>query len=255
MIDQIATETIQEKVYGVMKDSITRNSLLPGQPLSIDKLARDLGVSPTPVREALARLAGDGLVERTQNKTALVAGISAEDVRQVYEVRRLLEPYAARLLVKRLSINPNLEESLREIKEEAEEIQEILATTISLTASKYKTYLEIDLRLQEVILEALVNPLLGNIFSLVGNHSLRIRSFVEASAKRSKGKILYNINGEHLAVVEALLGGDSERVQEVVEKHLDNARERTLQALKRVGKKSCNNPRALLKKEGLTNWN
>jgi len=65
MLEQIATETLQEKVYGVIKDSITRNDLLPGQRLSIDELSRKLGVSPTPVREALTRLVSDGLAERT----------------------------------------------------------------------------------------------------------------------------------------------------------------------------------------------
>jgi len=137
MLEQVTTETLQEKVYTAIKDSIMRNDLLPGQPLSIDELARDLGVSPTPVREALTRLSADGLVERVRNKTAVVAEITAEDVRQVYEVRKLLEPYAASLAAKKLSTAPNLEESLHEIKEEAEEIQEILATTTtSLTSSQ-----------------------------------------------------------------------------------------------------------------------
>jgi len=235
MLEQVATETLQEKVYTTIKDSITKNDLLPGQSLSIDELARDLGVSPTPVREALTRLSADGLVERARNKTALVAKITTEDVQQVYEVRKLLEPYAASLVAKKLSINPNLEESLCAIEEEAEEIQKILTTaTKSLTSSQYEAYLKIDLRLQEVILEALGNTLLGNIFSLVGNHSLRIRSFAEAISGPSRGEVLRNINGEHLTIIEVLLGKDSRKVQKVVKQHLDNAEERTLRAVRKV---------------------
>jgi len=232
MLEQVTTETLQEKAYKAIKDSIMRNDLLPGQPLSIDELARSLGVSPTPVREALTRLSGDGLVERARNKIACVAEITEDDVHQTYEVRKLLEPYAASLLAERLSINPNLEESLREIKEEAEGIQEILATTVPLTSSQYEAYLEIDLRLQEVIVEALGNSLLGNIFSLVGNHSLRIRSFVEAAIEPSGSEVLHNINEEHLAIIEALLGRDPERTQETAKQHLNNAQERTLQAMR-----------------------
>lgn len=234
MLEQVTTETLQEKAYRAIRDSIMRNDLLPGQRLSIDELARDLGVSPTPVREALTRLNADGLVERARNKTALVAKITTEDVHQVYEVRRLIEPYAASLVAKELSINPNLEESLRAIKEEAEEIQEILATTISLTSSQYEAYLEIDRRLQEVMLEALGNSLLGNIFSLVGNHSLRIRSFAEATAGCSKDGVFHDINEEHLMIIRAILDGDSEKAQEVVKQHLDNAEERTIQALGKI---------------------
>jgi len=235
MLEQVTTETLQEKAYSAIRDSIIRNDLLPGQPLSIDELARDLGVSPTPVREALARLSADGLVERVRNRTALVAKITAEDVRQVYEVRKLLEPYAASLVAKRVSINPNLEESLRAIKEEAEEIQEMPAATVPLRSSQYEAYLEIDLRLQEVILEVLGNTLLRKVLSLVGNHSLRIRSFAEASAGPSRDEVLHNINGEHLVIIEALLSRDSERVQEGVGQHLNNAEDRTIQAINSLG--------------------
>jgi len=177
----------------------------------------------------------DGLVERARNKTALVAKITAEDVRQVYEVRKLLEPYAASLVAKKLSTAPNLEESLREIIEEAEEIQEILPTaTKSLTPSQYETYLEIDLRLQEVILKALGDTLLGKVLSSVGNHSLRIRSFAEASAGPSRDEVLRKVNGEHLAIIDALSNTDPETAQEAARQHLDNAEVRTLQAMRRL---------------------
>jgi len=233
MLEQVITETLQEKVYGVIRDSITKNDLLPGQGLAIEKLAQELGVSPTPVREALARLVGDGLVERTQNKIAFVAKITIEDVHQVYEVRKLLEPYAASLTTKRLSSGHNLEDKLRGVKQEVGEIQGILTTaTISLTSSQYEAYLGIDLQLHEIMLEALGDTLLAKVFSLVGKHSLRIRSFAEAIAGPSRGEVIHNITGEHLVIIEALLGKDSERVQEAVKQHLDNAKERTLKAIK-----------------------
>jgi DNA-binding GntR family transcriptional regulator len=213
-----------------------RNDLLPGHPLSIDELSRKLGVSPTPVREALTRLMSDGLVERTRNKTALVAKITIEDVHQVYEVRKLLEPYAASLAVKKLPSDYNLEERLYRVKEVVERIQEILSTTsTSLTSSQYEEYLRIDLQLHEIMLETLGDTLLAKVFSLVGNHSLRIRSFAEATVGPSRGEVLHNINGEHLAIIEALLGRDPEKAQKVVKQHLDDAGERTLQAVRKVG--------------------
>ncbi len=235
MLEQIATETLQEKAYKGIRDSIIRNDLLPGHPLSIDELAKDLGVSPTPVREALTRLSADGLVERVRNRTALVARITAEDVRQVYDVRRLLEPYAASLVAKKLPLAYDLEERLRGVKQVVEKIQDILpTTTTSLTSSQREAYLGIDLQLHERMLETLGDTLLAKVFSLAGNHSLRIRSFAEAITEPSRGEVLHNINGEHLAIIEALLGKDSRKVQEAVRRHLDNAEERTLRAVRRV---------------------
>jgi DNA-binding GntR family transcriptional regulator len=232
MIEQVATETLQEKVYKVVKDSIMRNDLLPGQRLSIDELARGLGVSPTPVREALSRLSMDGLIERDRNRTARVAEITKDDVCQTYEVRKLLEPYAFSLVAKRLSSDHNLEHKLRAVKKEAEEIQKALTNAAkSLTSSQYEVYIGIDLRLQEIILEALGNSLLGKVLSLVGNHSLRIRSFAEAGAKPSRCELCHTINRDHLMIIEALLSEDSEKVQGVVRQHLDNAEERTMQSL------------------------
>jgi len=232
IISPVVNETLQEKAYTAIRNSIMKNDLLPGQSLLIDELSRKLGVSPTPVREALTRLMSDGLVERRRNKTARVAEITKDDVGHTYEVRKLLEPYGASLTAKRLSSDHNLEGKLREVKEAAEEIQGILATgTTSLTTSQYEAYLGIDLQLHKIMLEALGDTLLAKVFSLVGNHSLRIRSFAEATVGPSRGEVLQNINKDHLMIIRAILGAKSEKVQEVVKQHLNNAEERTLQAI------------------------
>lgn len=230
MLEQVIAETLQEKVYTAIKDSIMRNDLLPGQRLSIDELARELGVSPTPVREALTRLIADGLVERARNKTALVAKISEEDVRQVYEVRRLLEPYATSEVAKRIKLDSALADDLQELTCKIEEIQKIVANT-SLSPSQYEEYLQIDLRLDEVILKALQNSLLRKVFALVNGHSRRVRSFTEAISRPREAKIIRMNNKEHLAIIKALINEDSGKSKEAVQDHLDNAENRTAQAI------------------------
>lgn len=235
MINQISSETLCEKAYEAIRNLILRNEFLPGEVLSIESLAQDLGVSPTPVREALAKLSADGLIEHMRNKRVRVARITEDDVRQTYEVRRLLEPYAASLAAKRVAIDPALEDDLHEIQQVAEKIQETAVNT-SIKRSQYETYLGIDLRLQEITLEALGNTLLKKVLTLVSNHSLRIRSFAEASSNLSIGRIVRIVNGEHLAVIKALLDSNPERVQEAVQQHLNNAEDRTVQAIKRLPK-------------------
>ena len=232
MLGKVAGETLVEQAYQIIKGAIMRNSLLPGQPLSIEDLARDLGVSQTPVREALAKLSAERLVERPRNRVALVAAISEEDVCQVYEVRRLMEPYAASVTANHLSSDRRLEEQLREVMERAGEIQEALNTTSgSLTTSQREAYLAIDLDLQKVILEGLGNTLLRKALSLAGDHSLRTRSFLEASLPRTERTTMSIINQEHLRIIVPLLTGDFEGVQKAMREHLDNAEVRTIRAV------------------------
>jgi len=234
MLEQVVTETLQEKVYVAIKDSIMRNDLLPGQPLSVDNLARDLGVSQTPVREALTRLSADGLVKRDRNKTARVTGITEDDVHQTYEVRKLLEPYAVSLVAKKVKRVPALRDKLRKIKRKIESIQEIVAkNSLSPHSDHYKAYLEIDFQLQEVK-EEVENPLLKKLVILVGNHSLRIRSFSEVASGFSSSEIISNVCLEHLEIIEALLSADQDRATMAVIQHLTNAEVRAVQALREV---------------------
>jgi GntR family transcriptional regulator, carbon starvation induced regulator len=77
-----------------LKDAIIRGELRPGDKILVTRLAADWNCSPTPLREALSRLAAAGFVEATPQRGARVAAVSAEDARQVYELRILLEPMA-----------------------------------------------------------------------------------------------------------------------------------------------------------------
>ena len=233
VVQQIENATLRERAYKVLKDSILRNELLPGEVLSIDSLAKDLGISQTPVREALTKLSSDGLVEYERNKGFRVASITEDDVHETYEVRRLLEPYAASLVAKKVSTDPSLERRLHELRKTAETIQKLATSGKVLNPSQYEIYMGIDLRLHEIMLEAVGESLLGSILDLVGNHSLRIRSFAEIAIGSSRGKLLQDINREHLAIIKALIDQDGERAQETVKVHLDNAEKRTVDAVRK----------------------
>src|SRR5690606_28828658 len=94
-------------VYDRIREKIVRNDLRPGTKINIDALVRELGVSQTPVREALHHLEGDGLVERVKGRgystTALLDGV---EFRHMFEVRMLLEPWSARVLSSDRMTNP-----------------------------------------------------------------------------------------------------------------------------------------------------
>jgi DNA-binding GntR family transcriptional regulator len=88
-----------DHVYVQLKDAITSVALRPGSSLVEAEVARQLGVSTTPVREALQRLGQDGLVVLSRYRGATVAEITETDVREIYELREAFEPIAATLAV------------------------------------------------------------------------------------------------------------------------------------------------------------
>jgi DNA-binding GntR family transcriptional regulator len=77
-----------------LRESILRGRLQPGDPLVISTLARELGVSATPLREALGRLAAEGLVEMQAHGSARVATVDLREAVEIYELRQVLEPMA-----------------------------------------------------------------------------------------------------------------------------------------------------------------
>lgn len=89
--------SLTEKAYQLLVQKLTRLELVPGVPLVEKTLSANLGIGRTPIREALQRLAAEGLVTHHTNRGMFVTEISATNVQQVYEFRMVIDGYAARL--------------------------------------------------------------------------------------------------------------------------------------------------------------
>lgn len=98
-----ARQTAHEYVRGVLRRAILNGELTPGSRLVQAELAAMLDVSTTPVREALRDLATEGLVQFDPHRGAIVAELSEEDVKDIYQIRILLEPLAMRQAVPKVS--------------------------------------------------------------------------------------------------------------------------------------------------------
>lgn len=90
-----------DAAYERLREEILHWRLLPGTPLSEIDLAERLGVSRTPLRAALARLALEGLVDTSRGRTGVVSDVSAESITDLFELREALETQAARLVARR----------------------------------------------------------------------------------------------------------------------------------------------------------
>jgi DNA-binding GntR family transcriptional regulator len=112
--------TLAEKAYTALRNRLVSGSLPPGSRLVNRSLAADLGLSLTPVREAINRLASDGVVEFVSGRGAFVRKLSSQDIFKIYELRELLEPHAAAQAA--LNASQYQLEELRQICQEAEQI-------------------------------------------------------------------------------------------------------------------------------------
>ena len=187
----------------------------PGERISIDGLARELEVSQTPIREALARLESDGLVSRRP-----LAGYSAtavltlKELMELYEFRFMIEPRAIEVATKLLT--PDGEKRLRNEMNVAKKIS---------TGQKYRAYRSLSEHDQRF--HSLIVNLSGN-------------SFIEAAYTRAHCHLhLFRLNPtsplvqkqaikEHGLIAEAMLSRDSKAAGKTMTTHLQNSRDRIL---------------------------
>src|SRR5205085_11461958 len=99
--DRLNIASVVDQVYAAIRERIASGSLPRGGRVHQEDLALELGVSRTPVREALRRLAAEGLVEMRTNRGARVADVDQGGMRGAYEARLVVEPGAARLAAQR----------------------------------------------------------------------------------------------------------------------------------------------------------
>lgn len=217
MESKLKVDSLQQRVYQRLKNNILTNKYAPGMAMNIDQLASDLGVSQTPVREALAMLKHDALVVTDYYKTPIVSMIDEEDVCELYEVRKILEGYAIE------KVGPTLtEEDLKDMRSvleapnevaDAEELRESLA--------------QADVQFHGYLSARVNNSAYFRIFQSVDDMSLRIRTLVLA---QTVSNVRMHMD-EHLAILEALEKKDIKRAVKTLNKHLDNACARTLKAI------------------------
>ncbi len=217
-IDSLRTQT-----YNQIKKMILTNQLLPGQPIIIDQIVKQLGVSQTPFREAIGMLEIDGLVVVERYKNTRVSEITSNDVREVYEMRILLEGWAVEQATHQIPINvlEDLENQQNEVRSEISE-------------STYDRFLEIDLYLHNTITGIISNRMFSRMLQLLSNQSTRIRSLVEATRSL---ETQVTIIDEHLSILKALISRDSQVARQNLITHLESAKNRTLISLEILVKK------------------
>jgi len=224
MVRHLTRQTLKDKAYEEIKSAIIKNEMRPGQLLSIDGLAAMLDTSPTPVREALAVLSSEGLVSIEPHRRLRVFPLTEEAIKEAYEVRLVLEVWAARETSRKVESSPALRRSLQALRTAVTRMLDQSPGELPKEAS-----VGVDLKLHDILTGSVDNKLMRELLDLMGSRSMRIRTYVESDREPRNESV---ITKEHLEIIQQLLAGNSRMAQKAVVSHLRRAEERTLKTLR-----------------------
>lgn len=197
---------LREVVFNTLREAILTGELEPGEHLMEVKLANKLGVSRTPIREAIRKLELEGLVVMTPRRSAQVAKITREDLTDVLEVRRVLESLSIELCCRNRTTEDiiALKENLNKFKSciEKNELTEIAVT---------------DVQFHEVIYKSTGNKRLNQILYNLREQMYRYRlEYIKDRHTRD------TLIVEHQEIIDAIEKQDVERAKKAILLHIDN---------------------------------
>jgi len=204
-----------DHAYQVLRDEIVSWRLAPGTALSEIELAARLGVSRTPLRAALARLALEGLVDTSRGRTGIVSDVSPESIAELFELREALETQASRLAARRGS--PDVFASLA---------VEFARADDTLAAEGVEAYYAVIASFDEAVDSAVGNPSLRSALDGVRLHLARARRIAADNPVR-----LGRAAAEHRLICEAIRDGDEALAASATAVHLRSSLTAVLESL------------------------
>jgi DNA-binding GntR family transcriptional regulator len=197
---------LRDVVFKTLREAILRGDLKPGERLMELQLAAKLGVSRTPIREAIRMLEQEGLAVTIPRRGAEVARMTLKDMEDVLEIREALDELAVQIACTR--ITPEQLDRLRKVKEEFE---------LCTRGSDVKKIAQADVAFHDVIYEATGNPKLVSMLSNLREQIYRYR--VEYLKDSRNYPVLIR---EHETILEALRARDKERATAAMQEHVAN---------------------------------
>jgi DNA-binding GntR family transcriptional regulator len=211
-------------VYEQLRQQIISCSLKPGMPINETAFAQTLGVSKTPVREALRRLERDGMVSSVAGRGSIISHISSSDIHETFEVREIIECGAARhaAMLEDKEIFIRQREALLAAggRDDAFRSDGSRNDGSKTSGGPYGRFSDIDDDMHRAIVDSVGNSRLSLLYGEILDSVERIRNSFgpQHSVKRTEDMMV-----EHLSIISAILEGDGDLAQERLRKHLKNA--------------------------------
>lgn len=198
---------LREVVFESIRSAIINGSLKPGERLMEVQMAEKLGVSRTPIREAIRKLELEGLVVMIARKGAYVADLSLKDITDVLEIRAALEGLAAGLASIRIS-----EEEVASIEAVAMKFHKAIEN------DDFEGMIQMDIQFHDLIFIATRNEKLIQISNNLREQVQRFREIYISKANKSK-----DLAKEHYEITEAISNRNIDLAEKLARKHIENA--------------------------------
>lgn len=223
-------QTHAQRAYQHLRTQLLTGQYGPGTRIRYGPIGKQLGMSATPVREAIGQLANEGFVTLIPQLGAVVREISLSEMRELYELREAIEPYAAAKAAERMR-----PAQLVEIEQQYEQMQALAEgkpaprgrpVSDRITPTAIARFEQADLAFHMLILEAAGNQ---TLLKTVGNSHVLVRIF---SARRHpyNRDVLRSTCDDHLRILQALQAGNAEAARVASAAHVRHSLQRTLPA-------------------------
>ncbi len=196
--------SLRGMVFTKIREDILSGKYVKNEELKEISIGQELGVSRTPVREALRQLELEGLVRIVPNKGAYVAGITNEDIHDIYVIRSYLEGLCARWACEHIT------------QEQIDEIEEtIYLSEFHVKKQHYDQIVELDSRFHELLYAASGSKILGHLLRDYHQYVHSVRKVTLAEPARAA-----NSNAEHSAILEAIRNHDADKAETLAHEHI-----------------------------------
>jgi DNA-binding GntR family transcriptional regulator len=218
--DVLTPRQVSDEVYGALRAKILTCQLSPGERLDVDGIAQQLGVSRTPVKDALSRLSAERLIEIQPRRGTFVSPIRAVQVDEIFAVREALELKACELLADKL--DDDLIDTLRQLNEE------LAKPKISLQDNA-----RFDMLFHQLLVERCGNRRLLELYNDLNAHLQIARIHYRSDNWRAR---LAVARSEHLAIIQALENRNVKGAMAALKKHIQSSRDRMVSDIQAFGK-------------------
>ncbi len=223
-LPKIDNSNLWDKTYNILKDQIIRRTFRPNEKLSIPALAEQLGVSRTPIREAIYRLEMEGLVKTVSKVGTFVSAIDESSMLDIMDTRLMLENWVIENL-------PKL--SRQEIDEALARMEKILQHTFdAMQQSAFDSHQHADSNLAFHLEFMKMGKNRNNI--VIYRNLMNYRYLAAKSDLISK-EMVESAHKQHYAIIDAVRSGDNETMRNVIYTHLNDSKLKIIDRIKRNG--------------------
>lgn len=202
---------LQEQAYNYLKEMIANRKLEPGIVYSETKISQEIGISRTPVRDALQRLNQDGYIDILPSKGFMLHKMTLNDVLETYQTRCAIEGYCTLLVTKEIATK-RAQQWILQLKELIGQMEQSFSATIDLNR-----FSDIDQRFHSTIVEYAKNESFNALFRqyMYRIHTIAIKSLEVPGRPQIAMQ-------EHISILSAMEKGDTRNIYEITMQHMES---------------------------------